>query len=263
MPIAVALKHMTLRFLPESALKHLRRSHYGRKIQNAPAEPEMAVIPHLVAAGGCAIDLGANFGAYTHFLARTVGPAGQVHAVEPIPETFKLLRSNIRRQKLSTVSVYNVAASDRSGETSMLVPHYDRGGENLYEAKIVSADYDLGVRHVSVPTERLDDLFGRLGRIDFIKCDVEGHELNVLRGAPEILRVHRPAWLIEVSGNPDEPDSPAAEVVDLMSRANYRVFHLDAGHPRPRVTGDRAVNYFFLRPEHVRYLKAVSRPSFA
>jgi FkbM family methyltransferase len=258
MTLPVSLKHLTLRLLPDVLLQHVRAKHYARKLVRAPAEPEMAVIPHLLSVGGYALDLGANFGAYTHFLARTVGPAGQVHAVEPIPESFKVLRSNVRRTRLSAVSVYNLAVSDATGSATMSVPHYEHGGENLYEARVVNVEYDLGVRSVQVATERLDELFGRLGRIDFIKCDVEGHELNVLRGATEILRVHRPAWLIEVSGNPDDPESKAAEVVNLMSRANYRVFHLEAGQPRPRSIGDRAVNYFFLRPEHVRRLKAAS-----
>ena len=229
MTLPISLKHLTLRLLPNALLQHLRTAHYSRKLIHAPAEPEMAVIPHLLPVGGCAIDLGANFGTYTHFLARTVGPAGQVHAVEPIPETFKALRSNVRRQKMSAVSVYNVAVSDSNGDATMSIPRYEQGGENLYEAKVAATEYDLGVRSVQVKTERLDELFGRLGRIDFIKCDVEGHELNVLRGATDILRVHRPAWLMEVSGNPDDPESPAAEVVNLMNRASYRVFHLEAG----------------------------------
>jgi FkbM family methyltransferase len=263
--LAATLKHLTLQVFPERVLQELRKVHYARKLRHARAEPEMDVIRHLLPVGGCAIDLGANFGLYTRFLAEAVGSEGTVHAVEPVPATFDVLRTNVRRLGLSTVTVHNVAVSDERGEVTMTVPHYARGGENLYEARIVDDDGPAGERMVRVPAATLDDLFARLGRIDFVKCDVEGHELNVLEGAAEILRVHRPAWLIEVSGDPDDPDSSAAELVRVMALAGYRVFHLDGDEPRPRVSGDRAVNYFFLRPEHRRRLRAAlgSRPAVA
>lgn len=265
MSLATTLKHLSLQVLPEGVLHQLRKAHYARKLRHARPEPEMDVIRHLLPAGGCAIDLGANFGLYTRFLAETVGPGGQVHAVEPVPTTFDVLRENVRRLGLTAVTVHNLAVSDGSREVTMTVPLYARGGENYYEARIWDEDGPADGRMVQVRSHTLDELFARLGRIDFVKCDVEGHELNVVRGATEILRVHRPAWLIEVSGDPDDADSSAAEVVRLMALAGYRVFHLDGELPRPRVAGDSAVNYFFLRPEHRRRLDAAlrSRPAVA
>jgi len=254
MPLAGALKHLTLRFLPDALLQPMRKAHYARKVLHAAEEAEMGVIPHLLPFGGCAIDLGANFGMYTRLFAQIVGPDGQVHAVEPVPSTFEVLQSNVNRLGLSNVTVHNFAVSDEEGTVTMAVPEYDRGGENLYEARVISDSDAAASRTVRVPACTLDDLFGRLGQVDFVKCDVEGHELNVIRGATEILRVHRPAWLIEVSGDPDDPESSAAELIDRMRQFGYRMYHLDRGRP-----GSRSVNYFFLRPEHVRWLKAVIR----
>ena len=210
----------------------------------------MCVIPHLLPVGGCALDLAANFGLYTRFLSETVGPSGHVHAVEPMTESFDVLRSNVRQHGLANVSIHNVAISEFDECVAMAVPTYSRGGENLYEAKVIeSPSTDCG-RVVAVPADRLDNLFARLGRIDFIKCDVEGHELQVLRGATDVLRVHRPAWLLELSGDPDEPDSAAADVVRIMTRAGYRMYNLD--------TERRTVNRFFLRPEHARRIAAAN-----
>src|SRR5215211_996889 len=127
MPLTATFKHLSLRLLPEKLLQRLRKAHYARKLRYAPAEPEMGVIPHLLPPGGCAIDLGANFGLYTRFLADTVGPGGSVHAVEPVRATFKVLRTNVWRLGLSAVTVHNVAVSDRDGEVTMAVPLYDRG----------------------------------------------------------------------------------------------------------------------------------------
>jgi FkbM family methyltransferase len=259
MPLSGALKHLTLRLLPESLLQPLRKAHYARKVLRAAEEPEMGVIPHLLPLGGCALDLGANFGMYTRLLAQAAGPDGQVHSVEPVPGTFDVLQSNVQRLGLSNVTVYNVAVSDEERTVTMAVPRYARGGENLYEARVVDFPTVPGRRTIRVPARRLDELFGRLGQIDFVKCDVEGHELSVIRGATDILRVHRPAWLIEVSGNPDKPESPAAELIDRMKQAGYRMYHLDHGQPCAGAVGGRSANCFFLRPEHVRWLKATIR----
>jgi FkbM family methyltransferase len=254
MPLAGALKHLTLRFLPDALLRPIRKAHYARKVLHAAEEPEMGVIPHLLPFGGCALDLGANFGMYTRLFAQIVGPDGQVHAVEPVPSTFEVLQSNVDRLGLSSVTVHNFAVSDEEGTVTMAVPQYDRGGENLYEARVVNDSDEAGSRTVRVPACTLDDLFGRLGQVDFVKCDVEGHELNVIRGATEILRIHRPAWMIEVSGDPGDPESAAAELIERMRQFGYRMYHLDRGQ---RKSG--TANYFFLRPEHVRWLKAVIR----
>jgi hypothetical protein len=56
---------------------------------------------------------------------------------------------------------------------------------------------------------------------------------------------------MEVSGNPDDPDSSAAEVVNVMSKSGYRIYHLDP------TSGYRSSNYFFLRTEHIRRLTAI------
>jgi FkbM family methyltransferase len=150
----------------------------------------------------------------------------------------------VRRLRLANVTVHNLAVSDSKRVVAMAVPTYDRGGENLYEARVSDSPALEINRVLQVPADCLDNVFGRLGRIDFVKCDVEAHELSVVRGAAEILRIHRPAWLMEVSGDPDDLGSSAAELVRLMARAGYRMYHIDAGC--------RTTNCFFLRPEHVR-----------
>jgi FkbM family methyltransferase len=248
MALATSLKHLALQILPRPLLQPLRKMHYANKLLNDPGEPEMGVIPLLLPLGGCALDLGANFGLYTRHLSEIVGASGRVHAVEPMRESFAVLQSNVRRLRLNNVSVHNLAISDSERLVNMTVPTYARGGENLYEARVSELPTSILDRIVHVPADRLDNLFGRLGRIDFIKCDVEAHELSVIRGAAEILRVHRPAWLIEVSGDPDDPESSAAELIRLMAKSGYRMYHIDAER--------RTANCFFLRPEHVRRIGA-------
>jgi FkbM family methyltransferase len=245
---ATHFKSWAFLFLPEFVLQRIRRSHYARKLLTAVREPDMAVLRHLVPVGGCALDLGANFGLYTRFLAEAVGAEGLVHAVEPVPPMYEVLRSNVRKLGLVQVRTHSVAASDVTRTVTMVVPRYPTGGANFYEARVVRRATG---RHFRVPGLRLDDLFARLPRIDVIKCDVEAHELAVLRGAETVLRRHRPAWLMEVSGDPDDPETNAAEVVELLRAEGYGAYRFDGRRVRPRAPGDRAVNYFFLRPEHL------------
>jgi FkbM family methyltransferase len=250
MLLGIPIKHLVLRYMPEALLQQVRKSHYAHKLLSAAAEAEMAVLRHLTPVGGCAIDLGSNFGLYTRFFAEAVGRDGMVHAVEPVPPMYDVLRSNVRRLGLTQVRTHPVAVSDETRTVNMVIPRYASGGSNFYEARI-SRKSSRGKKSIRVPGIRLDDLFAHLPRIDVVKCDVEGHELNVLRGAATLLQRHRPAWLMEVSGNPDEPSSNAAEVVDLMRSEGYEIFHFDGHRVRPRERGTRAVNYFFLRPEHL------------
>jgi FkbM family methyltransferase len=184
---AAPLKSLALRFLPEALLRHLRRAHYARKLAAAQPEPEMAVLRHLAPVGGCALDLGANFGLYARFLAEAVGPTGTVHAVEPVPATYDVLRSNVRRLGLAQVRTHPVAVSDQTRALAMAVPRYGSGGSNFYEARVVPSDAGRG-RVVHVVGVRLDELFASMPRVDVIKCDVEGHELTVVRGAAAVIR---------------------------------------------------------------------------
>ena len=259
MQLRDSIKHLTLRFLPGSMLQWLRKAHYARKLARAAEEPEMRVIRHLLPAGGTALDLGANFGLYARYLADMVGSTGQVHSVEPMPTTYAVLVANVRRLGLSRVTAHHAALSDRDGEVTMAVPVYAAGGANYYEARVVDGSATDGLRTVRVPARTLDGLFGALQRIDFIKCDVEGHELNVLRGAEGINQRHRPSWMIEVSGDLDWAGSTAEDVVRLMRKNGYAEYLLDGKRVRRRATGDRAVNYFFLRPEHIARLPLAMR----
>src|SRR5262249_676416 len=162
----------------------------------------------LVRPGSHVIDVGANFGLYTKFLSELVEETGRVYSVEPVALTYQILVSNLKRLRLHNVEPFNLAISEDEGDAEMQIPRYPSGGENFYDARIVTALSSESIRTVKVHSRPLDDLFGDLRQIDFIKCDVEGHELACLRGATTILRKAKPAWLIEVSGNPDNRHSP-------------------------------------------------------
>ena len=67
----------------------------------------------------------------------------------------------------------------------------------------------------------------------------------MIQGARALLATHRPALLIEVSGDPDESGSPAAALFDELGRLGYRAFTLSGTELQPRAVGERAVDYWF------------------
>jgi FkbM family methyltransferase len=261
MSVVDGLKSLVLRSLPDSLLQRMKKQRYLRTLRSFdPAEePDMAIVEHLVRAGERAIDLGANVGVYTHFLSRRVGPEGRVLAVEPMPSTFAILRFGVERLGLKNVTLRNCAASDRAGSVTMQVPHYTSGGENYYQAQIVdggAAGATAGLRQETVETRTLDSLAEELGgELSFVKCDVEGHELQALSGAEAVVRSGRAAWLIEISDDPDSPDSSAHTLFDRLATAGYRPHWFDGNALHPRRPGDTSINFYFLTEAHVAALR--------
>lgn len=193
--------------------------------------------------GGVALDVGANIGSYTRLLA---GLADEVIAMEPVPETFRYLRFNMRTLGVRNVRLVSAAASDRDGEVMIEIPRYRGGHEAMTDARIVEQPTNL--RHFSVATVRIDSL--NLNRLDFMKVDVEGHEILAVRGALETIERCRPAMIIE---------SVFAEgdwLYPILEPLGYRGFVWRDGDFRLTSPSERAQNVFFLTPHHgaMRYV---------
>jgi FkbM family methyltransferase len=228
--------------MPDSALMPLKKAYYARIFRRSDGkeEPELSVLADLVAAGDYVLDIGANIGIYTKRMSELTGPNGKVISMEPVPATFEILSSNVRALKLGNVRCLNAAASDHTGLVKMEVPKYDTGWSNIYRARIV--DNSCG----TIQAISLDEAFRDLNRLDFIKCDVEGHELSVLRGATCLIQKHHPKWLIEVGGDPDAEGTESWQCFQLLAGFEYRVFIANGAGLYPRERGQIAVNYFFL-----------------
>jgi len=193
--------------LPPRISRAWKREYYVRLLRRLRAEPDALSCLELVQPGDIVLDIGANIGAYTKALSEVVGPNGQVHALEPIPETFEYLFNNVQRLKLNNVFCYNCAAFSRTGLAYAAIPNYRDGGPNYYQAHL----NDQGIR---VRTFRLDDLFSDLSP-SFIKCDVEDSELEVISGATNIITRCSPLWLVELCR------ATQNEVMALMERHGY------------------------------------------
>lgn len=141
--------------------------------------------------GQCAVDVGAHKGAYTYWLQRAVGPHGRVFAFEPQPELADRLRATLAASGVTHVRVENLGLSDRCGSAVLVQPPGSTCSATLEKRSGIHSS-----RTVQVVT--LDSYFqASNARIALLKCDVEGHELAVFRGATRILREHRPLLMFE------------------------------------------------------------------
>ena len=159
------------------------------------AETECA--RELARPGSVAIDVGANVGMFTVPLALTVGSAGRVVAIEPSPANAARLEHNLVRNGLGNVDVRRIAVAEQPGEV-VLQLGVDAA---LHSTTTVCEDRGAG-ESVVVPAETLDAVWQAAGSpaVSFLKIDTEGGELDILRGAPELLRTCRPPILLEAKG---------------------------------------------------------------
>ena len=252
------LKRLAFSILPEKILQAIKKVYYPHVlgILSSSDEADFKIISHLISNGSCVVDIGANIGDYTKFFSELVGINGRVFSVEPIPLTFEILSSNMKKLKLKNVVLINCAISDTKGYVTMEVPLYKKsGGENFYEARIVEENTKSLFKRIKVQSRTLDSLFSDSGKISFIKCDVEGHELKCIKGAINIIRNSRPAWLIEFSENPDDKESKAYETLKILNKEGYEALWFDGQNLKIRKAGDRSTNYFFLSEKNLKALE--------
>lgn len=157
---------------------------------------EMELLKARATEGFTFVDIGANIGAYSLFVAAQAGPKARILAVEPQPDVFDRLTYNIRQNPFGTVKAVACAVADKPGELTMFLDERNRGESSV---KIVGANETM----IRVPATTLLQLVTQQGfsHIDAIKLDVEGAEDIILepffRDAPPALY---PALIIVEKG---------------------------------------------------------------
>jgi len=194
-------------------------------------DPSARAVEHYVRAGDVVVDVGGSWGAYTDRFARLVGPRGQVYVVEPHPLNAGSL-SAIGAGR-PNVTVFRVALSDRATDAHLRTPRaHGRQVTALSSVGTPGEASPAGYATTPVRVERLDDLLrGENRRVVFLKCDVEGHELAVLRGAEATLRRSRPVLLVEIERRHAGADMEAT--FGYLAALGYIGYALDATGPRP------------------------------
>jgi FkbM family methyltransferase len=156
---------------------------------------EMALVRRVLDAPDVFWDIGANVGFYSLLTARLLSSGGQVIAFEPGQLAFQMLEENLALNQFDNVTSFNVAVTEDYGEAVLYSsPGVADGGANLFQPDETHT-LTQTCRTVSL------DRFSRetdFPRRTFIKVDVEGAEMAVLRGAADLLASDQPLWLMEM-----------------------------------------------------------------
>jgi FkbM family methyltransferase len=151
------------------------------------------------------IDIGANTGIFT-MLAKNNNSKSTVVAIEPVEINFDVLSKNILQNRFR-VHAENVALSDVEGVAKMFMlkdrlNYMTSVNDNLYASQPeIQGNADIIEIQVPIkPFSYINEKYN-LGKIDLVKIDVEGHEINVLKAMLPYIRISKPVILIEIIGD--------------------------------------------------------------
>jgi len=166
-------------------------------------------------------DLGANIGLFSLLAARIVGPSGNVFSFEPDFETARRLRRNVERNKFSNITVVEAGAWSSTGRANFVAvasssPDRDLGRFTL------DAEFAAGT---SLACYALDDFVRTASPPDAIRCDVEGAELEVFRGAERTIAVCRPWIMCEIHSAANRDG-----ILEFYRRFGYKTQIVDDNH---------------------------------
>jgi FkbM family methyltransferase len=188
--------------------------------------PERFFVERFLQPGMTVLDIGAHHGLYTLLASKRVGFRGRVIAFEPSPRERKALLLHVRMNLCWNVSVQRLALGSEEMETDLYVVEGMQTGCNSLRPPIVVS----GTSRVRVLVTRLDTWLSsqKIRRVDFIKLDVEGGELEALRGAEQLLmRRPRPVMLVEVQDIRTRAWGYHAKgIIDNIRRKGYKWFSL-------------------------------------
>lgn len=182
---------------------------------------------HLVKPDWVVVDIGANIGYYT-LIAANRAKNGSVHSFEPVTENYNLLKQNIRLNHLENVFANNAGVSNKQSFEA----YYISTDENKGMSGLKPAENFSGISEEK-ETITLDDyaVKNNLERIDLIKIDIEGNELNTLKGMQKVLERDKPIIFIEViNEHLAKFGSSAHEVYAFLGSLGYKAFELVAAN---------------------------------
>jgi len=186
-------------------------------------EPEVRICAHILSAGQTVFDIGAHTGFYSAVLEPIVG-SNNLYLFEPLPKLQKLIK---RRFPFS--HAFPFALSNENGSALIRVPKIK--GKSYKSRATLETGFkeknQTGQRNFKIHKITLDEFITqhKIGHIDFIKIDVEGHELSVLQGGVNSIKQFRPSLLIEIEQRHHQ--QAITEIFNYVKELGYQGFYLN------------------------------------
>jgi FkbM family methyltransferase len=188
---------------------------------------ELKFVERYLERGMTAVDIGAHHGLYTVLAAKCVGREGKVLAFEPSERECARLRKHLRMNRCRNVQVMQYALGSVEAEEDL----YMAGGKHDFCNSLRLPDVPDAVQKTRVKVRRLDEALEELAtpRVDFVKLDAEGGEVDVLAGSERLLeRRPRPVLLVEVEERRTRPwNYRGKEIIERLERKGFRWHWVD------------------------------------
>lgn len=171
----------------------------------------------LVEPGNFVLDIGTNIGYMSGICSDRVGPKGKVWAFEPNPLLLPRLRQNIERMPLKNVKLHEFGLSDHETTADLIIPHDFNGN-----AGIAYVGDKKDGQSYTIALKRLDDVIASDESIAVAKLDVEGHELQVLKGASRLLSQKKIRHILF-----EELQSYPSPVAGYLTDHGYTIYRIE------------------------------------
>lgn len=176
----------------------------------------------LIRSGDTVLDIGTNFGTTILQFAKYTGEKGSCYGFEPDPVNFKICQANLQLNPFKNIYVDNIGLGNSEGSFKLIVDSESNRGCNKINIDAT------GKESHTVTVKVLDNWVKEhaVNKIDFIKIDVEGFEMNVLKGAEKVLQEHHPLLFIELDDhNLKLQNSSASELIYFLEQNGYSITH--------------------------------------
>ena len=212
-------------------------------------EPEMTIIPKILNNPEVIIDIGANYGPYSFFLSK-IYPGAKIFAFEPATRSYDIFKKIIGIFNLDNVIPIKKGLGIKEEDKEIVMP------AQYTILAYVSAENTK--KNKEDQTEKIQittlDSFvkkNKIKRIDFIKCDVEGFELNVFKGAKKSLRKFKPIIFVEIEErhtnkyliNPEE-------MISFFERLDYDCYSIKGKTMKKTKTINKEVPLYLFTPNN-------------
>ena len=242
--------------------QRIRLLHRAWRYRLHAERHEISLVNRVLQAGDVVLDVGAHKAAFTYWMAKRVGPQGRVIAFEPNPDLVQYLNQVAAGFNDQRVQVVAAALSCKAGNAWLHFP-----GQHLGSASLELTEDELKdpIQVDTIPLDSFLEECPDMGPIAFVKCDVEYHELAVLRGACRMLVSHKPIMLIE-SGDFEQERFRLTPVLDYLNDLGFQGFFFRGSELIPIEAYDPAIyppvdddhqNYVFVHPNS-KFVKRLS-----
>ncbi len=176
-------------------------------------------IRNILGKGDVFIDIGANVGYFSVIASRIIGKSGKVYAFEAIPKICGLLSESIAINDIKNIMLFNNAVYS---EKNKVLFHCMKNSAFSH----ISGD-NTSDNAIETDSITLDSMLHKLGKVDVMKIDVEGAEMNVLLGGEKLIDRYKPRIVMEVQDwSLQRFNYNSKDIISFLGKLGYKVYDL-------------------------------------